>query len=859
MDLKQRRLTREEWTNIEILVPEQEKQILKLIIDGFKDPTIHYNTNQSLISLMKIDANHEIHQYLYKTYFEQQIAILSAQIHHNYTPLAIKKQMNKKDQIRVENTNQNIAQIKAQAFEFILLDLANKAVHPENINTNDKARNDKARNDKARSDKARSDKAPSHNLESLKAYYTLIQLLQPSTTITNINPLLLQFIGTVIEWCSRIITIDALFYEAHAIIETNHYLLKYQDIRLFEHQRKLYDFLHNHDPQVPALIFYTSPTGNGKTLTPLGLVTQYRVIFICASRHIGLALAKSAISMERRIAIAFGCETADDIRLHYFSAEVYTKNHKSGGIYKVDNSYGNNVELMICDVMSYTVAMHYMLSFNPEYKIITFWDEPTISMDVDDHPLHPIINANWCENKITKVVLSCATMPKELELLPTITDFKMRFIGATVKTISSFDFKKTIRIVNSDGYPVLPHTLFPNYRDVIECVNHCRDNQTLLRYIDLASIIDFIKQSGSIVNLSHFTPETLTMTNIKLYYLELLSNIDEWHTIQHQPLFRKATKEGTTIRKINSESHSPVPVKGGGVISRTQSTPPGLQLSASSTHSNGCVFLSTIDAYTLTDGPTLYLVEDTIKIGKFLFQQSKIPESIVQNIVACIEHNNKLEERIVELQKKMEDSSQTTTNGDEKRDKEGSREVRDMAEFIESLRKQIRPTQLPSQYIPNTTAHQTFWCSDINGDNGAFTANVDDAFIKRVMELGSLISGDVKILLMMGIGIFCEDLPIPYLEIVKELSYSQKLYIIIATSDYIYGTNYQFCHGFLGRDLANMTPQKIIQAMGRIGRGNIQQNYTVRYRNDDLLRRLFLPLEDGFNKEAEIMNQLFCT
>jgi hypothetical protein len=833
MDLKQSRLTREEWTNIEILVPEQEKRILKLIIDGFKDPTIHYNTNQSLISLMKIEGNPEIHQYLYKTYFEPEIATIMAKMNMKHTPLAIKKQMNKKDQIRIDNTNQNIAQIKTQAFEFILLDLANKAISTQNNKT--------------------------RKSESLKAYYTLVQLLQPSTTIININTPLLQFIGTVIEWCSHIITIDALFYEAHAIIETNPHLLKYQDTRLFEHQRKLYEFLHNHDPQIPALLFYTSPTGNGKTLTPLGLVTQYRVIFICASRHIGLALAKSAISMERRIAIAFGCETADDIRLHYFSAEVYTKNHKSGGIYKVDNSHGNNVELMICDVMSYTVAMHYMLSFNPEYKIITFWDEPTISMDVDDHPLHPIIQANWCENKITKVILSCATMPKELELLPTIADFKTRFTGATVKTISSFDFKKTIRIVNSDGYPVLPHTLFTNYRDVIECVNHCRDNQTLLRYIDLASIIEFIKESGAKVDLGGVTVETLTMTSIKLYYLELLSNVDNWRPIQHQPLFRK----GTMLRKINSESsesHTSVPIaKGGGVISRTQSTPPGLQAIATTMQSNGCVFLSTIDAHTLTDGPTLYLVEDTMKIGKFLFQQSKIPESIVQNIVACIEHNNKLDARIVELQKKMEDSSQTTTNVDEKRDKEGSREVRNMAEFIESLRMQIRPTQLPSQYIPNTTAHQTIWCADSPSGNGAFTANVDDAFIKRVMELGGLISSDVKILLMMGIGIFCDDLPIPYLEIVKELSYSQKLYIIIATSDYIYGTNYQFCHGFLGRDLANMTPQKIIQAMGRIGRGNIQHNYTVRYRNDDLLRRLFLPLEDGFNKEAEIMNHLFCT
>jgi hypothetical protein len=35
----------------------------------------------------------------------------------------------------------------------------------------------------------------------------------------------------------------------------------------------------------------------------------------------------------------------------------------------------------------------------------------------------------------------------------------------------------------------------------------------------------------------------------------------------------------------------------------------------------------------------------------------------------------------------------------------------------------------------------------------------------------------------------------------KKLADEQKLYMIIASSDYIYGTNYQFCHGFLSKDL----------------------------------------------------------
>jgi hypothetical protein len=95
------------------------------------------------------------------------------------------------------------------------------------------------------------------------------------------------------------------------------------------------------------------------------------------------------------------------------------------------------------------------------------------------------------------------------------------------------------------------------------------------------------------------------------------------------------------------------------------------------------------------------------------------------------------------------------------------------------------------------------------------------------------------------------------MEIMKRLADTQCLFIIIASSDYIYGTNYQFCHGFIGKDLMNMTQQKTLQAMGRIGRNNIQQDYTVRFRDDDMIKRLFQTPEH--NIEAVNMCVLFCS
>ena len=59
-----------------------------------------------------------------------------------------------------------------------------------------------------------------------------------------------------------------------------------------------------------------------------------------------------------------------------------------------------------------------------------------------------------------------------------------------------------------------------------------------------------------------------------------------------------------------------------------------------------------------------------------------------------------------------------------------------------------------------------------------------------------------------GIGVFLKHTNKKYMDIMKKLAEEQKLYLIIASSDYIYGTNYQFCHGYLSKDLSNMTQEK---------------------------------------------------
>jgi hypothetical protein len=93
-----------------------------------------------------------------------------------------------------------------------------------------------------------------------------------------------------------------------------------------------------------------------------------------------------------------------------------------------------------------------------------------------------------------------------------------------------------------------------------------------------------------------------------------------------------------------------------------------------------------------------------------------------------------------------------------------------------------------------------------------------------------------------------------YNDIMKELSEQKKLGVILASSDFIYGTNYQFCHAYIAEDLCKMTQEKIIQAIGRVGRKEQNKTFTFRFRDDKLIRSLFIQEN---TLECRQMNSLF--
>jgi hypothetical protein len=874
MDFQQRKLIKSEWESIEIPVSADEIDVLNLIREGHQNVNIKINKANSLFSLLKIEYTEQLEDYLYKEYFagivgdfikkygQEQTAFLRVNVNVNVT-------IKKADLIRIQKNTVESLRL-AGVYEYVLLE------HMDEIF------------------KKKTKKRGVESSENwMYHYFTLYKLSK--CNVLKINRHVLNLVEQLLSHFEDSVDFSTVIENAVDYIEKNKNLLKFADMMLYEHQKEIFTVCKNKGPK---LVLYIAPTGTGKTLTPIGLSQQHRIIFVCAARHVGLALAKAAISVNKRVAFAFGCASADDIRLHYFAAKDYTKNWKSGGIWKVDNTAGERVEIMICDIKSYLPAMYYMLSFNESHDIITYWDEPTITLDYPSHEFHDIIQKNWSENLIPNMILSSATLPKLHELPDTTNDFQRKFPGAKIYNIVSHDCKKSIPMLNKDGYVVLPHGMSENYEEVLKMVEHCENYLTLLRYFDLSEVVKCIlfanKTNCVAANMKiarYFTNlEEVTMTNIKLYYLQMLKRIlpGMWG-ILYMGLYR--------LREKKIVSHAVTATAGQDASSRLRkivSVGPGLSMATSTsssaassapiirttseqllqsgtgagaggaTSSGGTfgLYVTTKDAHTLTDGPTIFLANDVDKIAKFCIQQANIPVKVMEEILEKIEFNNKVNERIGKMERNMEDAIQRAMDKagatDEKTKK--LERVTDrvdstkMRKELDSLYGMVKTASLNEAYIPNKQGHLKKWVDDPCHAANAFTSDITESTINKIMMLSD-VSNHWKILLLLGIGVFTNQLDnADYIEIMKDLAVQQKLYMIIASSDYIYGTNYQFCHGYLSKDM-NLTQEKIIQAMGRIGRNNVQQNYTVRFRDDEQILRLFTA--DAEKPEIANMNRLF--
>jgi hypothetical protein len=796
MALQQAKLTRGEWEGIENPINEKEKGILKMLIEGYDNIDAFHCEQISMLSYTKMEDNAETHDFMYYTYFKKQTEELLKfyNVDVSLWPNSdSKKKLKKADMFRIQNTNCNLEVKLAMILEYIILDILDEAKRSTvaSVNWN-------------------------------KAVYAARKIM--SYKLHNFNCHVRNAVNLIYQKQKEVMNMSTLYNEASEVLLQNPHLKKVHVYHLYQHQKELY----SHSKRTQSkLIFLRAPTGTGKTVSPLGLLKSKRVIFVCAARHVGLSLARSAISMRRKVAFAFNCASADDVRLHYFAAKECIRDKRSGAIRKVDNSVGDNVEMIISDLKSCKIAMYYMAAFNDVSNLILYWDEPTISLDRKDSLMHKTISEIWGNLKIPNIVLSSATLPFQNQIQSVCQDYKARF-GGEIVDITSSDYEKSISVINVEQREINPHRCFDNFKDFARSREWCITNPTILRYISIQECVDFGKWmeknilEDSPLEISSYFDDCLgfTISSLKMHYLHLLKVIEheDFNDVKHH-FYNKG-------KKMFDSS----------------------------------VLLTTSDAHTLTNGPTIYLAQDVSKIARFLLQKSNVPNVAVEDVYKDLDYNRKISKEIEKLEKQASpaDEGSATKKSDKKAERETSKidqnETR-IQRQIQQLLSSMRIARLHDMFVPNTTEHLSHWCPRMEKSRDIpYSSNISEDETRDIMNLRD--TQDIwKLLLLMGIGVLENSMSVEYTEKMKTLASSQKLYLLIAGDDYIYGTNYQFGHVYIGKDLVDMTQDKIIQAVGRVGRDISAKQYTVRVRHNDIGQRLFSKVDDKI--EVINMRRLF--
>ena len=216
MDLKQNKLSKTEWESIEKSVDNNEKKILKMIVDGYEDVNIRFNEPQSLNNYSQLNQSNEMDYFLYKKYFETlMMSKLSKYTNGTHfgkyeckMNIGKLKKLKSSETVRIQILEKNIELNKSSIFEFLLIDLYAELVK---------------------------------NVKKRKNYafylYTIIQLRKAQ--ITNINIYVLDIINYAVEYVNSLTSLSNIITNAYAFIEQNKYLLKYEDRTLFNHQREL--------------------------------------------------------------------------------------------------------------------------------------------------------------------------------------------------------------------------------------------------------------------------------------------------------------------------------------------------------------------------------------------------------------------------------------------------------------------------------------------------------------------------------------------------------------------------------------------------------------------------------------------
>jgi hypothetical protein len=183
----------------------------------------------------------------------------------------------------------------------------------------------------------------------------------------------------------------------------------------------------------------------------------------------------------------------------------------------------------------------------------------------------------------------------------------------------------------------------------------------------------------------------------------------------------------------------------------------------------------------------------------------------------------------------------------------------DAAKLLQQQIKQLErlPVKLADVYVPNMPSHAARWRPSLHAATLHTQASqphvpeLDERTVEKIVD--TRVADHWKVLLLLGVAVLSEQMDAAYLEIVKQTASKGQLFMVIADFTYLTGTNYQFAHGYFGKDLVDLTHSMVVQALGRIGRGKMER-CTARVREPGMFRKLFGPSDP---ENGKILAQVF--
>lgn len=811
--LQQTKLTKKEWNQIETPIQnEKEQLILKMVNDGYNNINIQQSNVLCLQEYLKIEMDYS--NFIFKEFLFDLWKKINKNdfLKINSFIKTSNESLNKKDKIRITNClNKMNDGLKSKIIEYIIME------HIKNL-CKIMQKNDNYIEDKKYCFEL-------YNINKLVSYYK-----------EKINKFLLIIIDKLFENKINKLNYKLLLKNSAKNIEHNE-VHNYKPFELYKHQKDIYSIFKNNKDK-SKFVFYCAPTSSGKTLTPIGLCNDYKVIFMCASKHIGLSLAKSSYYLKKKIGFAFGCTDIEQIRLNYNAVNKY--NTLKNGRKVPDHSDGSKVDLLICDLVSFESAMLYMKAFHELNNIVLFWDEPTIGLDEETNSLHEIIEKNWKMNSIPNIIFSCATLPKEEKISGIIDRFKNKYGNSYFKYIETSDQTSNLMIYDKYGNIILPHTEFESLQEMKDFIKY--QDKKYYKFYNCSECCKFILFYDKVIDKKFIKTNFKNIENYNILYIKdlyvkcITEMEDEVWNIFKQKYFEKYPKN----IELNTE------------------------IGPNVTTDNAC---------SLTNGPTLFISNNIENICKYLLSKSKIDNKVINVIEEKIEYNRKISKILFEKQKDYEDKIEKYKDNEKMMtEMRLPPDILELDREIKGLQDKIKSLNIDSKYKPNTKAHYDIWNrnKEIEFENSdVFNSYLGDNEIKQILQLYT-IDSVYKILLLLGIGIFSGktigtsseynqndfiEENNTYVENIKQYAENKSLYLILANSDYIYGTNYQFSHCYLGKDMDNMSQEKIIQCIGRIGRQDKNKHFSFRFRGDKQIQTLYSISTN--NIEADNMNRLF--